>query len=145
MTGNKIVIGIIKGMAEALKAAFPDAAIYAEEVEQGLREPCFFILPLTNRYTPLLGRRYRMDYTFEVRYFPKRGSYQAAGSIDLSSALEWITADGCDIQGTGMSGQVSDGVLVFTVSYKTLGYRDRAEADYMEDLKHSEGVKEYGG
>lgn len=48
---------IIKGISMALNTAFGDGyEIFQNNVEQGLKEPCFFIAVLKPEITPMLGR-----------------------------------------------------------------------------------------
>lgn len=48
---------IIKGISMALNAALGDGyEIYQNDVEQGLKEPCFLIAVLQPEITPMLGR-----------------------------------------------------------------------------------------
>ena len=63
---------IIKGISMALNTAFGDGyEIYQNDVEQDLKEGCFFIQVLKPELSPLLGRRSMKRNPFDVLYFPK--------------------------------------------------------------------------
>ena len=65
---------IIKGISMALNTAFGDGyEIYQNDVEQDLKEGCFFIQVLKPELSPLLGRR-SMKRNPIPRPRPKTGS-----------------------------------------------------------------------
>ena len=59
---------IIKGVSMKLNATFGAGyKIYQNDVEQGLKEPCFLIAVLQPEITPMLGRRFiKRNLTFSI-------------------------------------------------------------------------------
>lgn len=106
----------------ALNAAFGDGyEIYQNDVEQGLKEPCFLIAVLKPDISPLQKNRFMNRNPLDVHYFPTSGRNNAelftmAG--DLMECLEFITLPNGDVlHGTSMSYEVEDGVLHFFVNF----------------------------
>lgn len=129
---------IIEAIAAALNGEFGEEyAVYAEEVKQGLSEPCFFISCINPSDRQLMGNanrhflaaRYYRENRFCIQYFPleenngRRESYDKAER--LFGCLEEIGADGDIIRGTDMNFEYTDGILSFFVSYNFFVYRTR--------------------
>ena len=93
--------------------------IYQNDVEQGLKEPCFFIAVLKPDIAPLQKNRFMNRNPLDVHYFPTSGRNNAelfAMAGDLMECLEFITLPNGDVlHGTSMSYEVQDGVLHFFV------------------------------
>ncbi len=137
---------IIEAIAAALNGEFGEEyAVYAEEVKQGLSEPCFFISCINPSDRQLMGNanrhflaaRYYRENRFCIQYFPleenngRRESYDKAER--LFGCLEEINADGDIIRGTDMNFEYTDGILSFFVSYNFFVYKTR-EPTVMEKL-----------
>lgn len=137
---------IIEAIGTALNKEFGEKyTVYAEEVKQGLSEPCFFISCINPSDRQLLGNanrhvlaaRYYRENRFCIQYFPRdenngrRESYGAAER--LFECLEEITADDDIVRGTDMNFEYSDGILSFFVNYNFFVYRTR-EPTVMEKL-----------
>lgn len=129
---------IIEAVAAALKEKFGDKyTVYAEEVKQGLNEPCFFISCINPSDRQLLGNanrhflatRYFRENRFCIQYFPadpnngRTESYDAAE--ELFGCLEEITVEGSPLRGTKMDFEYTDGILSFFVSYNFFVYKTR--------------------
>jgi len=117
-----MVNDIVSGIAEKLYEAYGEGyEIYPESVKQGLEEPCFSISCANHTDRPMPGTRHFRSNLFSVKYFPKSDINSKAECYDvidkLFTALEYITVSGNLRRGTNMSGQIVDGVLVFTVNY----------------------------
>ena len=138
---------IIEAIAAALNGEFGEEyTVYAEEVKQGLSEPCFFISCINPSDRQLLGNanrhflaaRYYRENRFCIQYFPleenngRRESYDKAER--LFGCLEEINADGDIIRGTDMNFEYTDGILSFFVSYNFFVYRTR-EPTVMEKFE----------
>ena len=113
---------IIKGVSMKLNAAFGAGyKIYQNDVEQGFKEPCFFIAVLKPDIAPLQKNRFMNRNPLDVHYFPtsRRNNsemFKVAG--DLMECLEFITLPNGDVlHGTSMSYEVEDGVLHFFVNF----------------------------
>lgn len=137
---------IIKGVSIKLGSTFGDGyKFYANDVEQGLQTPCFFLAVLKPELSPRPGQRYLSRNPLDIRYIPADGSsntemYAMAG--ELMDALEFITLPGGDLlHGTGMSYEVTDGVLHFFVSYNLPLVKVQEETS-MGNLAFGVGIKE---
>ena len=113
---------IIKGVSVRLYDSFGDAyRIYQNDVEQGLKEPCFFIQILEPSRSPLLGQRSMVRIPLDISYFPRRGGNNdemLSVGWQLMEQLEYITLpNGDTVRGTKMTFEVVDGVLHFFVGY----------------------------
>ena len=64
---------IIKTMGKQLGKKFPDCKIFADEVPQGFKEPCFQLECTEIKNSLYLGKRYKSENTFEVRYYGNGG------------------------------------------------------------------------
>ena len=138
---------IIEAIAAASNGEFGEEyAVYAEEVKQGLSEPCFFISCINPSDRQLMGNanrhflaaRYYRENRFCIQYFSldenngRRESYDKAER--LFGCLEEINADGDIIRGTDMNFEYTDGILSFFVSYNFFVYRTR-EPTVMEKFE----------
>lgn len=122
-----------------LNAAFGAGyKIYQNDVEQGFKEPCFFIAVLKPDISPLQKNRFMNRNPLDVHYFPTSGRNNAelfAMAGDLMECLEFITLPNGDVlHGTSMSYEVQDGVLHFFVNYN-LTLRRETEETAMETLE----------
>lgn len=145
-----MIQSIIEGIAEALDEEFNGGGekytIYDDEVEQGLKEPCFFITCLNPTQKLFFNTRYFRENSFCIQYLPKESECRNAELNDvrdrLFNCLEYITVEGDLTRGTKMSAEPVDGVLNFFVSYDMFVYIKRAEAPpSMENLQQKSLVK----
>lgn len=113
---------IIDGIAGALNKAFgAECAIYKEDVPQGFKEPCFYILHIMGENVPYLTGRYLKKNRFDIHYFPTPGNREKTEMYEVENklhfALEYINVLDNSFRGTKMSSEIVDGVLHFFVSY----------------------------
>ena len=113
---------IIKGIAMTLRNTFGAGyKVYVKDVEQGLKEPCFFVMPLQPEYSPLLNRRRLKRNPFDIQYFPKCPGdnpemYDVAEKLLFN--LEFLTLpNGNSIRGTSIRYEITDDVLHFFINY----------------------------
>ncbi|OOM82327.1 hypothetical protein CLPUN_02960 [Clostridium puniceum] len=132
---------IITGIAQTLDSEFNSEenqkyTIYAEDVKQGLEEPCFFIFSLKPSNKQLVGNRYKRNYTFDIHYFPEdESNYNNEITERLFMALEYITLDSGLIRGTNMNAEIVDNVLHFFINYNMIVRKDIPKEDPMKNLK----------
>ena len=135
---NAIAIKLNQGFGE-------DYTIYTESIEQGLEEPCFFIVLLTSRQSQVVGKRYFREQPFDIHYFPstKDANMEMHDVVDrLNDALEYITTISGDLlRGTSINHEIVDGVLHFFVNYNFHVYKVTDPTDPMGDLKINNGLK----
>ena len=136
---------IIDGISIAINAEFDDNyEIYTENIEQGLKEPCFSVLCLNPTIEKFLGKRYFRTNQFCIHYFPKSSekSFECNEVIEkLHNCLELIEVDGDLIRGTSIHAEIVDGVLSFFVNYDLFTYKHTETATSMEGLEHKTDVK----
>lgn len=130
----------------ALDTAFPNIPISGEEIKQNLDPPRFFVRLLEPSHTQELGRRYRRDHPFVVRYFaPERKNEDMYDMAEkLTDALKWITVGERKWPGQGMDFQIIDEVLHFMVTYSLLVWEQPPDEPKMQTLEQ-EGYVFYDG
>ena len=134
-----MINSIIEGMSRAINAEFgDDYTIYAENVEQGLKEPCFFISCIAPTKRLFVGRRYFRTNTFCIQFFPRDpdcGKEECNDAAErLFSCLEYITIDGELMRGTGMKSETVDGILNFFVNYDYFEIQTDNSDNSMDDI-----------
>jgi len=137
---------IIDGVVEALANEFGDGyEIYTEEVQQGLKEPCFSVKVLKPSSAQSLGNRYYRTTPLCVHYFAKSRTNAKAECIDilerLTSCLEYINVAGDLTRGTEMSGEIVDGVLSFFVNYDMFVVKGLEEKTSMDTMTQTTEMK----
>ena len=110
---------IIKGISMALNAAFGDGyEIYQNDVEQGLKEPCFLIAVLQPEITPMLGRRFIKRNPFDIQYFPtnpRNNAEMFTVAETMMEALDFITLPSGDLlHGTSVNYEIVDNTKTIT-------------------------------
>lgn len=121
-----------------------DYTIYADQIKQGLKEPCFFVFCLNPTNNHFLGKKYLRTNLFCIQYFPKgckanRNCHDVAET--LQEQLEYIVMDNDLIQGTKMKHEIVDGVLSFFINYDMFVYKIE-EKTTMGEQKFNGRVKE---
>lgn len=135
---------IIKSIGAALGSEFDDCEIFAEELKQGLKEPCFFIQCLNPSHNLFLGKRYFHKNQFCIQYFPvsvlsAREECHAV-ACKMESCLEWIELTGHPVMGSNMHYEIIDSVLSFFINYNLFCRKISGEDNGMADLE-IKGVK----
>ena len=135
---------LIDAIAEALFQEFGSSyEIYTENVEQGLQEPCFMIRCLNQTKNLHLDIRYKRTNQFVIQYIPStsEANEECASVLErLFDCLEYVTLSSKPVQGTNMNGEITDGILNFTVNYDGFVLKGRSEIN-MEVLKTVTDVK----
>ena len=142
-----MVNDLIDGISVKLNQVFgDDYRIYSENVNQGLKEPCFFIAVLNPTQSQVIGLRYFKEHPFDIHYFPssKDGGNQEIQDVasKLFDALEYITLlNGDLVCGTEMHYEKVNDVLHFFVKYNMFVHKQVEVADEMETLTVNNNVK----
>lgn len=144
-----MINSIIEAVSISLNEEFgEDYEIYMEEIQQDLKEPCFFISCLGANIKQIFGNRYFQTNPLCIQYFPKTAEKQRECN-DVAErmwqCLEYIKIGGEDnpIRGTNMKYEVVDDVLNFFVNYDYFIYRIKTEQQIlMENLEASANMKE---
>lgn len=144
-----MINSIIESISISLNAEFGDEyTTYTESVEQGLKEPCFFVSCIHPTNRVFLGKRYFRENGFCIQYFPadkdrtKEECHAAAER--LYSCLEYITVTGDLVRGSKMNYEVADGILNFFVNYDLFVYRKSdsdAPEEKLEQIEWKGGVR----
>lgn len=142
-----MINSITEAISAAVNAEFgDDYTIYTEAVEQGLTEPCFFVLCVSSSNRVFIGKKYFRENGFCVQYLPQNKDAPLeecrAVAERLYSALEYVSLDGDLTRGTKMNYQITDGVLSFFVNYDMFVFYKTAETDSMEGFAQNASVKE---
>lgn len=140
-----MINSILEGISISLNAEFgDDYTIYTEAVEQGLKEPCFFISCISPTNKVFLGKRYFRENLICIQYFPQNKDLIKEECNDVSerlfSSLEYINVDGDMLRGTGARCEMADNVLNFFISYNFFVYKGSA-SDPMEEISEKVDVK----
>lgn len=144
---TEMINSLIEAISVALGAEFGEGyEIHMEEIEQGLKEPCFFIFCLNPTNDLFLGKRYFRTNQFCIHYFPLSEAGRIRECNDVAErmlrCLEYIEADGDDkpIMGTRMKYKVDGGILNFFVNYDCFTKAEQLQTP-MDGLESSISVK----
>lgn len=127
---------IVDGISHALFNEFGEEyEIYTEDIEQGLKEPCFFITCINPSSAKHLGGRYKRANHFVIEYFPSSDEKNNECNVvleQLFDCLELIEVNGKLIRGTNMSGEFVNDILSFNVHYDLFIQKveDKVTMDY---------------
>ena len=135
---------IIDGVSIKLNELFGDKyTIYTNNVKQGLQFPCFFIGTLPSNKKKLIGNRYENELNLVIHSMLEKENLEEFNNIsDKLYELEYITLLNGDIlKGYEMKTEVSDGVLLFFITYKFFTYKEITKTNDMEEIISSEEVK----
>lgn len=140
-----MINSIVEGISISLNAAFgDDFTIYTESVEQGLKEPCFFVSCINPTSRIFLGKRYFKTNQMCIQYFSadKDSKKEECNAVSekLFDCLEYITVLGDWVRGTQMNCEMVDGVLHFFVNYDMFVYKVEP-SDAMEEISKNVSVK----
>ena len=131
---------IIETVAMVLGESYPTAAIYSNDVSQGLEPPAFQILALEAVFDPYPSGRVLKRQPLDVIYYPRdEGDNQDMLRVadELFPLLEFISCSRSDykdkLHGTDMRCAIIDGALHFFVNYDTM-FRRVDDIPCMETL-----------
>lgn len=114
---------VIEGISTALSAEFGDNyTIYADNVEQGLKAPCFFILCVDSSQKYYPSGRFSQSNQFDIQFIPTGNTVrEKCGSVAerLFRTLKYIKVGDAVVRGTSMKANIIDGTLAFLVNYTT--------------------------
>ena len=133
-----MVIDIISGITVRLHALFGDECkIYTEDKTQKLANKCFFVNTLETTQVNALGNRKYRGHPFNLTYISDGGKGELRAVLDkLLDGMEFIRLlDGSLMHGSGLRGEIVDGVLQFFVEYNAYVLTPRNDgSEKMEDL-----------
>lgn len=141
-----MINAIIEAISISLHSEFGDRyTIYANEVKQGLKEPCFFVSCINPTSRLFFDKRYFQENAFCIQYFPADANREKEECNEVTErlflCLEWLTVAGDLVMGTKMRSETADGILSFFVNYDMFVYIRKNEAPAMEELKQETTMK----
>ncbi|HBF2786907.1 TPA: hypothetical protein KN142_000818 [Clostridioides difficile] len=135
---------IIDGISIKLDKTFGESyTIYSEDVEQGINEPCFFIVPINPSKVSYPSGRELKKNSFDVHYFPKSNdkSFEINEVAEmLLEELEYINVNEDLVRGTNMNYEIIDNVLHFFVDYNYFTIKSN-DTEKMNDVELFGGLK----
>lgn len=146
---HEMISSIIKGISVAINAEFGDRyTIYTESIEQGLKEPCFFISCLNPTNKVFFGERYFRTNQMCIQYIPTNTSVEKeecnAVVERLFNCLEYITVGEDPVRGSKMNSEIVDGILNFFVNYDLFIMKLKNEEVAMNEILKNVAVKGKG-
>lgn len=132
---------IIRGVCNAISMEFENAVIYTEQVEQGLKLPCFFVYCKKLSRTRFRGSRFLAKNEICIQYIPS-GTETMQHEIDETAARlfectrcigVYENGGGYLMDGTKVHYEKSNNLLDFYVSYDIF-YRIEDDTALMEEL-----------
>lgn len=112
---DKVILAIVNKLFEYNS----EAEIYIDKLEQGFKEPCFFIKTLPFQETPIVGERYKRRYDFCIHCFSDekdRLKLFKEGEA-ISEQLEYLINSDIVLTGIDRRVEVNDDVVMCFVSY----------------------------
>ncbi|KAA1180691.1 DUF6838 family protein [Paenibacillus sp. B2(2019)] len=137
---------IKNALIKKLSLFTPEYPVYDEAVEQGMKQPCFFVLRIEGGQNREINRRYRRLNSFDVHYFPHKDASAPREECELMaerlySELEYVTGAEGGYRGIGMRDEIVDGVLHFFIQYNYHVVRTKATDVKMQTMKQGGGIK----
>lgn len=116
---------ISNGILKALHNEFgDDHEYYTENVEQGLKEPCFFIQSLGSTSSLVRGQMYKVNSSYSIQFFTD--SSQKVMDCNIISSRLFICLriidvntklDNFKLRGKNIKATIKDNVLTVTLDY----------------------------
>jgi hypothetical protein len=134
---------VIDGISVKLNQIFGNEyEIYSEIVKQDLKEPCFFIMPISFSINKKLNKHYKLHQSFDIHYFPsdttdKNKEMQIVG-IKLTEEMEYLTVDGMLVKGNSIRFNTVDDILHFFINYDIGVYIPHNDVDMQTLIVNNE-------
>ncbi len=135
---------IIDGVSIKLNELFGEKyTIYTNNVKQGLQFPCFFIKTLPSNKKKLIGNRYENELNLVIHMMLEEENLEEFNNIsDRIYELEYIILlNGDMLKGYNMKIEISDGVLLYFITYKYFTYNETIRENDMEGISSNGEVK----
>ena len=135
-----MVNDIVNGISKAIYDEYgKKCKIYTESIEQGFKEPCFFIAVLDSDQARIIGNRYQKTIAVDVHYFPgtkAKNKEMRSVAEALYSILERITLlNGDMLNGFQLHYETVEEVLHFFVTYKPIVKYQQATEENMAAIE----------
>lgn len=134
---------IISTMAKQLGERFTECKVFTDEVPQGFKQPCFQLECVEIKNSLFLGKRYKSENTFQVRYYGNNGREDCNNVVmGLFKLFSTLNMEDGPIMGTNMTMEKNEDCVCFTVSYNCFfiyeeekQYMDKYEFVLKEEIK----------
>lgn len=139
-----MVNSILYGITNVLYNNFKDVEIYTDNVEQGLNEPCFFVMVVDSDEEQLLANRAIKNINFDIHYLNKNAANNELEDVAsrLYEITRFIDTKIGLVRGMKRHHEITDNVLHFFISFKIVIKYQVEKADKQEDLSVNIGVKD---
>lgn len=127
---------MIEAIIKAIHTAFPNHKIYTENVEQGLKTPCFFISEISAEGNRFLQNRHKRTCQFMVQFFPADSKESYSDCSTMLHNLLILLVDVGVYHAVKLNGTIVDQVLNFEVTYSEFIDIADDNAEEMGDYKH---------
>ncbi|MBS4931110.1 MAG: hypothetical protein KH020_07245 [Clostridiales bacterium] len=140
---------IVNGISNAIYDEFGDKyKIYKEQIEQGLKEPCFSILCISPIIKKGLGNRYEKNNSFCIHYFAESKNFRSECMEvfeRMADCLEYISVSGDLVRGLNIRAEeiTEDGIMHVFVDYN-IPVRKIVEQEKMGYLEQRAEVRNDG-
>lgn len=125
---------LIDGICKKLKAEFGTShTIYTKQVEQGLKEPCFFVQLLDDTENKMNTSVYKNEFDFVITYLPTK-SVDYSVAERMLHAIEIIETVEGKYRGIKRKLAVQDDVGHISVTYTAYEQTQAETEEIMEDL-----------
>lgn len=140
-----MINNIVGGISHELSRIFDDRyEIYADDVEQGLNEPCFLITALINHKTELSHARSRRERSYMIQFFPENSLNKRSRCTEIGDIL--LNEFGCipflneKLRCTELQYEIVDNVLNFSMNVNTVVTLVE-DIEKMAEIKLNQGVE----
>lgn len=139
------LIDIKKAINSVMRDNFPDHKLYADDIREGFKRPCFFIELLPVARDNEGGGFYSRRVSVVINYFSKKGT--DLENIKMQDRLEQIFSQALKIKDrvitiNSTNGYITDSVLHFSFNIDYLDSIDKTEqygydpyAELMQELE----------
>ncbi len=137
---------VIDGISIKIDEMFGDEyKIHTNNVKQGLEMPCFFIKSLPSNKQKLIGNRYENEINLVIHTMIEDSENKEEQLNDIADKLyelEYVMLlTGDLLRGYDMKTEISDGVLLFFITYKYFTYKQTQQEIEMNNLTINGEVK----
>jgi len=122
---------MIKYISKILKDNYPLYNRYSEDVDQGFKQPCFFIRKINGSGKRLMGRKFELNSLYSVQFFPDEEN-EKAKCIEIEDSFYSLFETVNGIHSSNMDSVILDNVLTFTFS---LDYTVNIKQEDVENME----------
>lgn len=134
---------IINSILRILKENYKNIPRAVEKVEQGFKEPLFFIKSIKPSQEKKGDVRYNRVYEYDIRYFSDSNEDKISVAENLFILLEYIKLeDGSLLRAKELSYNIEDdGTLHFFAKYDVMLIKQKEKVPTIDEMDLKEGIK----